>query len=421
MTRGWSQIVDAAVSLRRDLHRRPELTWEEHATAAAVRAELDRLGITWKVCAGTGTVGTLAPDAPGRHVALRADIDAMPVDEATGVPWSSEHTDVMHACGHDGHTATLLAVAAWLAARKDQLPGPVSLIFQPAEEGGHGAAAMIADGVLDDVVRDGTHLREAAPRPVEVIFGWHNWPAIVFGRALCPDGTVMSANGTFEIEVVGTGGHSSQPESTRDPVLAAAAITLGLQQIVSRRLAPAQAAVVAVTSITAPSPLTVTPQRAVLAGTIRVGTTEQRDVVFGLIHDIATATAQAYDVEAVTTASPRYAATVNHPGPAAELRRALTATLGESWPSETTRAPIMASEDFGAYLERIPGAFALLGADDGHGHDHPCHSAHYDFNDVLLPRAARVLAEVAGAPVDGDVPDGVDPITVTGPRDRERP
>lgn len=421
MTRSWSEIVDAAVTLRRDLHRRPELTWQEHATAATIRGELDRLGIPWRASAGTGTVGTVAPDAPGRHVALRADIDAMPVDEATGVPWTSERTDVMHACGHDGHTATLVAVAAWLAAHADQLPGPVTLLFQPAEEGGHGAAAMIADGALDDVVRDDGHAPTVTPRPVEVIFGWHNWPAIAGGQAICPDGPVMSANGTFEIEVIGAGGHSSQPESTRDPVLAAAAITLALQQIVSRRVAPGQAAVVAVTSITAPSGLTVTPERAVLAGTIRVGTTEQRDVVFELIRDIAVATAHAYDVEAVITTAPRYAATVNHPEPAAEMRRALAGTLGEKWPSETIRAPVLASEDFSAYLERIPGAFALLGADDGNGHDHPCHSARYDFNDVLLPRAARVLAELAGVPVDGDVSDGVEPIIVTGQPDRERP
>lgn len=421
MTRGWSEIIDAAVTLRRDLHRRPELTWEERATAATIRGELDRLGIPWRACAGTGTVGTLAPDAPGRHVALRADIDAMPVDEATGVPWSSEHSNVMHACGHDGHTATLIAVAAWLESHEDQLPGPVSLLFQPAEEGGHGAAAMIADGALDDIVRADADVHGATPRPVEVIFGWHNWPAITDGQAACPDGPVMSANGTFEIEVVGAGGHSSQPEATRDPVLAAAAIALALQQIVSRRLAPDQAAVVAVTSITAPSGPTVTPERAVLAGSIRVGTTEQRDVVFDRIRDIAAGTAQAYDVEAITTASPRYAATVNHPGPAAELRRALAGTLGAAWPSEATRVPILASEDFSAYLERIPGAFALLGADDGNGHDHPCHSARYDFNDVLLPRAARVLAEVVGVPVDADVPDGVEPIIVTGQPDRERP
>jgi amidohydrolase len=391
---GWPSLVDEAIVLRRELHRRPEIAWTETQTARTIRDELKRADIAWRACAGTGTVATLAPDAPGRHVALRADIDAMPVAEATGAEWSSQHDGVMHACGHDGHLATLMATAWWLRQHETSLPGPVSLLFQPAEEGGHGARYMIEDGALDGGPESGG--------PVDVIFGWHNWPAIAFGHAVCPDGAVMSANGTFAIEVIGEGGHASQPEATRDPVLAAAAITVALQQIVARRLPAQQAAVLAVTSITAPSAPTVTPDRAELAGSIRVADTVQRDLVFELIAEVAEQTARAHGVSAVTTPTARYGATVNHPGPAAELRDGLQARLGDEWHSNGTPVPVMASEDFSYYLERIPGAFALVGADDGRGHHEPCHSARYDFNDALIEDMVAVYARLAGVPVPED-------------------
>ena len=384
MTRAWSELIDDAVDLRHHLHRQPELTWSEHETAATIRRHLDAAGIAWRTCAGTGTVATLAPHAPGRHVALRADIDAMPVQEDTGAPYTSTVDGVMHACGHDGHTATLLAATRWLQDRGDDLPGPVTVLFQPAEEGGHGAKRMIDDGALDGV---------------DVIFGWHNWPAIPFGAAVCPDGPVMSANGTFTIDVVGAGGHASQPEQCRDPVLAAAAITTALQQIVARRAAPQRALVVAVTSIDAPSASpTVTPDTARLAGSIRVADTAQRDEVFRQIAEITAATATAHDVEATVIPAARYGATVNHPGPAAEMRRALEKQLGSSWLADDVLVPIMASEDFSYYLDAIPGAFALVGADDGDGHDAPCHNARYDFNDRLIDPVASVLTRLAGAP-----------------------
>jgi amidohydrolase len=395
MTGGFPALVDAAVTLRRDLHRRPELTWAETSTAGTIRALLDEADVPWRACADTGTVATLAPHAPGRHVALRADMDAMPVAEATGADWTSEHDGVMHACGHDGHMATLVATTWWLQQHVDDLPGPVTLLFQPAEEGGHGAKRMIEDGALEG---------HGADRPVDVVFGWHNWPAIDHGRAVCPDGAVMSANGTFRIEVEGEGGHASQPESTRDPVLAAAAITVALQQVVARRLPPQQAAVVAVTSIEAVSAETVTPDHAELAGSIRISDTTLRDRVFDLIAEVAADTARAHGVTATTTPSPRYDATVNHPAAAAEMRTALADALGDHWHADDAAVPIMASEDFSYYLQQVPGAFALVGADDGRGHHEPCHSARYDFNDALIPHVARVYARLAGVPVPHDTP-----------------
>ncbi|GJF11613.1 amidohydrolase [Mycolicibacterium cyprinidarum] len=381
----WPETVAQAQRVRRDLHRLPETAWAEHATAATVRDILGSVGIAYRDCADTGTVGTLAPHAPGRHVALRADLDAMPITEETGLPYASENDAVMHACGHDGHTATLIAVARWLKAHEDTLPGPVTLLFQPAEEGGHGAARMIEDGCLN------------APRPVDVVFGWHNWPGLDLGQAICPDGAVMAANGTFRVELRGHGGHASQPETTRDPVLAAAAVTVALQQVVARRLAPQQAAVLAVTSLEAVSAATVTPEVAALAGSIRVPDGKARDEVFAAISQIATATAAAHQVTATVHTYPRYDATVNHPGPAAEMRGSLTGVFGADWAQHTVQAPVMASEDFSYYLQQVPGAFALIGG--GPADAAPLHNARYDFDDALIDPVGRLLIDLAGAPV----------------------
>lgn len=387
MAKGWNTLIDDAVALRRALHRRPELTWAEAETARTIREALDRAGIPWRVCAETGTVATLAADSPGRHIALRADIDALPIVENTGVPWASEVAGSMHACGHDGHTAAMVVSALWLKLHEAALPGPVSLFFQPAEEGGHGAKRMIEDGALEGV---------------DAVFGWHNWPAIRFGQAVCPDGPVMCANGTFRVTVEGRGGHASQPEACRDPVLGAAAITMALQQVVSRRLPPQEAAVVSVTWVDAPSADTVIPDVAKLGGSMRFADDSLRATLGELITRTAEDTARAFGVAAEVEVFSRYGATVNDPKEAAVYRAALDAEFGPDWRSEKTPVPIMASEDFSYYLSEVPGAFALIGADDGYGHDSPCHSARYDFNDALIPRVARIYARLVGAPL----PDG---------------
>lgn len=381
--RDWGELIQAAVGLRRHLHRRPELPWQETETAATIRDALDALDIPWRACAETGTVATLAAGAAGAHVALRADIDALPITEASGADWTSAHDGRMHACGHDGHTAALMGTAGWLKAFEDRLPGPVSLLFQPAEEGGHGAKRMIEDGALEGV---------------DTIFGWHNWPAIRFGQAVCPDGPVMAGNGTFRITLKGAGGHASQPEACRDPVLAAAAVTQALQQIVSRRVTPQNATVMSVTSIVAPSGYTIIPDTAEIGGSFRIAHADDRERVHTLITDITRSTAQAYSVEADVELHPRYDVTRNHPKPAGEMRAALASVLGEDWRSADTPTPIMASEDFSYYLKDIPGAFALIGADDGDRPAEPCHSPRYDFNDRLIPVVTRLYARLAGAP-----------------------
>lgn len=384
MSKEWKELIDAAVELRRALHMQPELTWSERRTAEVIRARLGAADIAWRECARYGTVATLAPDAAGRHIALRADIDALPIAEATNLPWSSQVEGQMHACGHDGHTAAAMASVLWLKKHESALPGPVTLLFQPAEEGGHGAREMIEDGALEGV---------------EAIFGWHNWPAIPMGRAVCPDGTVMSANGTFHITVTGRGGHASQPELCRDPVLGAAAIAVALQQIAARRIAPQDATVVSITSIMAPSADTIIPDKTELGGSIRLANDGLRPEISRLITEIAEDTARAYGVEARVEMKTRYGATVNHAEEAELYRAVLAEEFGRDWRSEDTAIPIMASEDFSYYLQEVPGAFALIGADDGKGHDSPCHSPSYDFNDALIPRMARVYTRLAGAPL----------------------
>lgn len=378
----WQAIVATAQQWRRQLHRQPELGWQETQTAAFIRARLDELGITWRACAKTGTLATIAADAPGPHIALRGDIDALPIAEQTDLPYASEVPGLMHACGHDGHTATLLAVGAWLQTQVDRLPGPVTLLFQPAEEGGHGAAAMIADGALKGIDR---------------IYGWHNWPAIPVGQMVCPDGAVMSGNDVFYINVTGRGGHSSQPELCADPVLAASAINLNLQQVVSRRIAPQRPAVLSVTSIMAPSADNVIPDCANMLGTIRFSHPETRAILHQAMQEIVEQTAQAYGVSAELKFELGYGATLNHNAEADQMRSAWTREHGTESLDTKLLMPVMAAEDFSDYLNVIPGAFALVGTDDGvPAHQVSCHSSRYDFNDALIEPVMRLFVDLVG-------------------------
>lgn len=378
--KSMESIIDVATRLRHTLHRSPELTGTEAETAQRIRDELTRAKISWRVCAETGTKAVLAKEASGRSIALRADMDALPIEEESGVPWTSETQGCMHACGHDGHIATLMAAALWLKKQETHLPGPVTLLFQPAEEGGHGARRMIEDGALEGV---------------DAIYGWHNWPAIAFGQAICPAGVVMAANGTFQITVNGEGGHASQPEMCRDPVTAGSAIVLALQQIVSRRLPPQSAAVVSVTRFVAPGAETVIPARAVLVGNIRIADDALRNTVNDLISEVAADTARAWGVSADVEIFPRYGATDNHPDEAGVMRNGLTNEFGEEWEDQSIAIPVMASEDFHYYLNEIPGALALIGAGGAAG----LHSPHYDFNDALIAPVARLMIRLAGGTV----------------------
>jgi len=234
---------------------------------------------------------------------------------------------------------------------------------------------------------------------VDAIFGWHNWPAVSFGRAICPPGPLMAANGSFTIELTGSGGHASQPELCRDPVLAASAVTLALQQIVSRNLPPQQAGVVSVTSIDGKSSETVIPDRVKLSGSVRSVSTPGINDIFTKIHEVAGSVASGYGVSAEINTHPRYPAVVNDEGAAQEFDEIFSQIFGVGWASREIAVPIMASEDFSYYLEKIPGAFALVGAGDGDQYSIPCHNSRYDFNDRLIDPVAQILCSLAGIPV----------------------
>jgi amidohydrolase len=381
-TASFDHIVGNGVRMRHELHRHPEVAWHETWTAAYVRRELDRLGIPWRACAGTGTVGTLAGGAMGEHRALRADIDGLPIAEATSLPYASIEPGRMHACGHDGHTASLLAAAAWLKQHEGKLPGPVTLLFQPAEEGGFGAKKMIDEGALDGVQR---------------IFGYHNWPPIPFGRAACGDGTVLGSNARFSITITGRGGHASQPEACRDPVAAGALFVTAVQQIVSRRVAPQQAAVVSVTIFQAGDTGNIIPDHAVLGGTVRALTVELRDELARQVEAVLQATCAASAVQGQFDYEPNYPATINEAGSAALGRAALQSLLGPEclW---SASVPIMGAEDFSYYLEQVPGAFLLLGTGRVGRPLEPCHSPRFDYDDGLMPVVVRLWAKLVGAP-----------------------
>ncbi len=385
----WQETVRGAIELRQTLHQNPELGWQEWQTAERIRAQLSELNIPWRTCAETGTVALLNKDAKhrGPHIALRADIDALPITETTHKPYQSQTPGCMHACGHDGHTATLVATAAWLKHHEADLKGPVSLIFQPAEEGGHGAKKMIEDGALEGV---------------DKIFGWHSWPSLPFGYLLCPDTLVMCGNGVFRIEITGRGGHASEPHHCANPVLAASAITLNLEQVVSRFLPATEPAVVAVTAIEAPSGPTVIPERAVVSGSVRVPNESVRQRLAQAISEVAQTTAATYGVTCNVNVERRYGVTINHPHCAAEAREFWASFAQEDsvfTQGAANAHPVMASEDFSYYLEKIPGAFCLIGADDGPDHQHACHNPNFDFNDRLLPIVARFYSALVGAPL----------------------
>lgn len=384
----WQEAVKIARELRHWFHQNPELTWEEEQTAERIRQCLTDWGIEWRACAKYGTVGIIAPNAKaehqGKNIALRADMDALPILEKTSVDFASKTPGKMHACGHDGHMAALLGTAFWLKLHEEQLTNTVTLLFQPAEEGGHGAEKMVEEGALEGV---------------DEVYGWHNWPALPFGTAVCPDGAVMSGNGSFEIVVHGLGGHASQPEACRDPLLAASAITLNLQQIVSRRLPPQAAVVISVTQFSSDSNIsTIIPQTVKLGGSIRLSDPKWRPQIAELIQQVAEDTAKSYGVNALVEVSSRYEATINDPETAEKYRAVLQQELGENFNETELMIPIMASEDFSYYLQEIPGAFALIGMseNDGESYHLACHNPGYEFNDRLLETVMKTFLKVVG-------------------------
>ena len=372
------QLHGTVTAWRRHLHAHPELSLQEHATAAFVAEQLTALGVPFvSGVGGTGLVATIRRGQSNRSVGLRADMDALPITETTGLPYASTTQGVMHACGHDGHTASLLGAAA-LLQRDTTWSGTVHLVFQPAEEGLGGARAMLADGLFERF-------------PMERIFGYHNWPGLDAGTVMVHRGAVMAAGARLQLVVDGHAGHAAMPHLTRDPMLASAHLLIALQSIVSRTIDPLQSAVVSICTVDGGSAVNQIPARATMRGTFRTHRRDVRDRVEAEIRRIADGIGHTFDVSVAVDIHHGVSVTANS-GPEADLAAAVAASLGA--PVRRDMEPSMAGEDFGWYLEERPGAFAWI----GNGPAEPgaeLHNPGYDFNDAILPVAANWLAATA--------------------------
>ena len=374
------------VSLRRDIHQHPELAFEEHRTAALVADKLEGWGYAVeRGIGGTGVVGRLVRGTGARRLGLRADMDALPIDEASGTAWASVRPGLMHACGHDGHTAMLLAAARHLAEHGD-FDGTLHLVFQPAEEGGGGALRMMADGLF-------------ARYPCDAIFAMHNMPGIAQGHLVFRDGAAMASSDYATITVEGTGGHGAMPHRAADPVVAAASLVMALQTVVSRNVDPLHAAVVTVGALHAGQANNVIPASARLELSVRALDREVRALLERRIRAVVAAQAESVGCTARIDWRPGYAVLVNTPAETAFAREVALELLG---PEQVTLhgPPLTGSEDFAFMLERVPGSYLLIGNGQG-GDDSPAssacmvHNPGYDFNDANLPVGAAYWVRLA--------------------------
>lgn len=373
-----SQLHETVTGWRRHLHAHPELSLQEHGTADFVAEQLRAMGVPFVAgVGGTGVVATISRGQSNRSVGLRADMDALPITETTGLAYASGTPGVMHACGHDGHTASLLGAAA-LLMRDTSWTGTVQLVFQPAEEGMGGAKAMLADGLLERF-------------PMERIFGYHNWPGVEAGTVMVHEGPVMAAGARLEMVVDGHAGHAAMPHLTRDPMLASAHLLIALQSIVARNVDPLESAVVSICTVHGGVAGNQIPARATLTGTFRTHRPAVRDLVEAQIRRIADGVGRTFDVAIGVDIRHGVSVTANSHAEA-ELAAAAASAMGV--PVRRDMAPSMAGEDFGWYLEERPGAFAWI----GNGPASPgseLHNSGYDYNDAILPVASGWLAATA--------------------------
>lgn len=382
----WQEEFTA---IRRDLHQYPELGYEEFRTADKIATLLESWSIPiHRGLGGTGVVGILqGKKGPKKSIGLRADIDALPMPEQNTFAHKSQNANTMHACGHDGHTAMLLAAAKYLAFN-NEFTGTVYFIFQPAEEGLGGAKKMIEDGLFKLF-------------PMDAVFGMHNWPNMPVGQFGLCHGAIMASSNTFVIDIQGKGAHGAMPHLGADPIMAALHISQGLQSIITRQVDPLENAVLSITQIHAGSADNVIPDTAQLRGTVRTFSTKTLDVIEEQLHLIAQHSAHAMGCQVNIGFDRRYPPTVNH---AAETE--FCAELLQNWlgPEQVTYpvTPSMGAEDFSFMLEKVPGCYLFIGNGDG---DHrlaghglgPCtlHNGSYDFNDHLIPLGGTYWVKLA--------------------------
>ena len=386
-----NRIADYAAEMtawRRDFHQHPEIGFEERRTSEIVAAKLAEWGIeVHRGLATTGVVGVLRNGSGGRSIGLRADMDCLAMDEASGVPHASTIPGRMHACGHDGHTATLLGAAKYLAETRN-FDGTVTFIFQPAEEGGGGGRVMVEEGLFDRF-------------PCDAVYGIHNAPDLPLGECSAGTGPIMAASDTITITVRGLGGHAAKPHIAIDPVMVGAQIVVGLQALVARRVDPLESAVLSVTQFHAGSAMNVIPEVAELGGTVRTLLPEVRDAMERLIPLVAQNTAAAHEAEAEVVYTRKYPATVNHAAQSDLAARAAARVLGDA-KVHRDRPPVMGGEDFSFMLLERPGAFLFMGQKGAERGGVPVHHPRYDFNDDLLPIGASYFATL----VEQELPRG---------------
>ncbi|QTT90502.1 M20 aminoacylase family protein [Pseudomonas chlororaphis] len=365
-------------AVRQDIHAHPELGFEENRTSALVARSLEEWG--YEVHSGigkTGVVGVLRNGSSPRRLGLRADMDALPIIENSGVAYSSRHSGCMHACGHDGHTAMLLGAARYLAATR-QFDGTLTLIFQPAEEGQGGAEAMLADGLLERF-------------PCDALFGMHNMPGLPAGHLGFRQGPMMASQDLLTVTLEGVGGHGSMPHLTVDPLVAAASVVMALQTVVARNIDAQEAAVVTVGALQAGEAANVIPQQALLRLSLRALNAPVREQMLERVRTIIHTQAQSFGCSASIEHRPAYPVLVNSPEQTEFARQVGVALLGEQAVDGNTRK-LMGSEDFAWMLQRCPGSYLFI----GNGLSRPMvHNPGYDFNDDILLTGAAYWAALA--------------------------
>ena len=381
---GVARIQDEMIALRREIHANPELGYEEFATSELVAGKLAAWGYeVHRGLAGTGVVGVLRCGTGKRRLGLRADMDALPMTEASGLPWSSRAPGRMHACGHDGHTATLLAAAQVLAATRS-FSGTLTLIFQPAEEGLQGAKRMVEEGLFERF-------------PCDRVYAFHNEPGFPEGRFGIVEGPVYSSSDTAVITVHGKGGHGAMPHTTVDPVVVAAHLILALQTLVSREVDPNDMAVVTVGAMHAGTVANVIPDTAELKLTIRARRPEVRAMLRDRITAMAQAQAHVYGARAEVDYQWKNPPCVNDAEAARFARDLALRTMGEAGLIAGMQ-PLQASDDFAFMLNAVPGCYIVVGNGDGQkGPGCMVHNTRYDFNDRILPTTASFWVELVGA------------------------
>jgi hippurate hydrolase len=374
-------------AIRHDIHAHPELSYQEQRTSDVVAARLTEWGIPVVRGLGvTGVVGIIKSGTSSRAIGLRADMDALPLQELNTFEHASRHAGKMHACGHDGHTAMLLGAAHYLSQNRN-FDGTVYVIFQPAEEGGAGARRMIEDGLFEQF-------------PMDAVYGMHNWPGIKAGTFSVRAGPMMASSNEFRVVVKGKGAHAAQPHRGIDPVMVAVQIAQGWQTIISREKSPLDSAVLSITQIHAGSATNIIPDEAVLVGTVRTFSTTVLDLIETRMRAMADGIAGGFNAGVDFTFKRNYPPLVNHPEQTAFAIEAMRAVVGPD-AVDVDVEPTMGAEDFAFMLQAKPGCYVFIGNGDGdhRGAGHglgPCqlHNGSYDFNDQLLPIGASYWARL---------------------------